>query len=89
MDHISDLRQDDMSGSCQVINFKQYNRLTGVTFRKFETRYYPNYDALYAVQLIFPLQGAGASRRKYDAIGRLSKCLYSGPDFQKAMKSRI
>lgn len=84
---IKDLKQDDTSGPCQIINFKEFNKYSGQWFLKFETRYYENYNALCAVQEILEIDGGDG--KKYKAILKLSECKYSGPDFQKAMAARI
>ena len=89
MAKIKDLKQDDMSGANQVIFFNEFNKITGQWIPKFETRYYSEYDNLYAVQEFFLLTGDNADTKKYKAIKRLSKCLYSGPDFKKAMSARV
>ena len=85
---IKNLAQEDMSGNSQVLFFKEYNTLTGQWIPKFETRYYENEKNLYAIEQVFALTGVDAKTRIYKAIKMLSKCLYTGPSFQDAMKAR-
>ena len=85
---ISKLVQEDSSGSCMVISFRELN-IEGKLIIKYETRYYRDYNALCAMAYIWNLTGIGASLQKYKAIELISECLYSGPDLQKALSKRI
>ena len=85
---ITKLKQEDLSGSCIVISYRELN-LEGKMLTKFETCYFSNNDHLMAIILIFPLTGDCESLRKYKAITLLSECLYTGSDFKTAMRHRI
>ena len=85
---ITKLKQDDTSGSSQVISFKELNEFTKEVLTKFETRFYSDYKAIEAVQHIMSLEGPNSDIHKYKAIELLSECLYSGPDFKTAMSKR-
>lgn len=85
---ITKLKQEDTSGSSQVISYKELNEFSGELITKYETRFYPDYNAILAIQHIMSLGGESSSLRKYKAIELLSECLYSGPNFEYAMKKR-
>ena len=81
------LKGEDMSGRNIVVCAHKFNKFSGQTTKFFETFFLENLEDIYTYLLFDACDNCRI--KGYEILKRFGKVLYSGLNFQQAMKARI